>query len=409
MATLFHAGSALRFPFVLLLALVLASPAEAQRPRKDQPKNDPALDPYTRGDPEVWKAAGIVSMGGFEFGKTDTVEVDDFMATSDIKWIETAHFELGFALGPYKVTQKEKHKLRAELTRLAEKLPEVSPTTKVLDPWLRTHMFAQRLEEMYEEFLGIIQVDQAVFPDGTAPWNRQGEYQGEGPYLGQKGKYEVLILPSEAASVSFLGQYFGLGIKRTQRWNVTDRESLTVTIHVQQGNLRNDTGLHGHLAFNMAHNFLDGYKHYSYDTPIWLHEGLAHFLERRVSPKYNSFDGAEGSVPQMTSEDDWEGEAKKLVLSGKQPRMAELMRLKGYGEMGLPQHFATWSMVDYLYREKPDGLAKFLSGLKGRTNEAGFPDGSNMPDAHRELFKEHFDMSYAQFDSAWEEWVKANY
>ena len=391
----------------LCLALGLLSPLGLSQRKKDVPHNDPSRDPYTQGDAEVWKQAGIVSMGGFEFGKSDTATVDDFMATADILWLETEHFELGFALGSYRVPQKEKKIFLEELTRLAEKLPEVDPKTKVLDPWLRLHLYGQRLEELYDEFLSIVNYQASDFPSGEKLWDGTGEYMGEGPYLGEKGKYEVLILPSEASSVAFLLENFGLGIKRTQRWNVVDRDSITVTIHIQQGFLKVDPALHAHLAFNMAHNFFDGLKHYSYDTPIWLHEGLAHSMERRIHPKYNSFDGAEGSVPQMTREDDWQSEALKLVRSGKQPRMASLIRLKGYGDIDLPMHFATWSMVEFLRETKAKEFGSFLAALKSRRNSANLPDGSNMPEAHRDFFKEHFGMSYAQFDDAWAEWVLA--
>lgn len=384
-----------------------SSAAQSKKSLKGLPHNDPKRDPYTRGDAEVWKKAGIVSMGGFEFAKTDTQSIDDFMATAEILWLETEHFELGFALGSYRVPQKEKKIFLAELTRLSEKLPEVDPKTKLLDPWLRMHLFGQRLEECYTEFLSIVGYEASDFPSGEKLWNGTGEYMGEGPYLGEKGKYEVLILPSEASSVSFLLENFGLSIKRTQRWNVVDRDSITLTIHIQQGLLKSDPALHGHVAFNMAHNFFDGLKHYSYDTPIWIHEGLAHSMERRVNPKFNSFDGAEGSVPTMTRKSNWDAEVLKMVRAGKQPRMAALIRLKGYGEIDLPMHYATWSMVEFLRETKPEEFGKFLVALKSRRNSANLPDGSNMPEAHREFFKEIFGMSYAQFDTAWAEWVLA--
>lgn len=399
---------------VLLLTLVglfAAAPAVAQKLLdKDFPPNHGKNDPYTLGgDPELMAAAGIVSHGGFEFATTDTAGVEDYMGTSEIRWLESEHFELGFAIGGYKVSQKEKKVFLRDLTKLAEKLPTVDPKTKVLDPWLRAHLTILRMEEQYQQFLELVNVPQSEFPDGTEPWNRQGTYRGEGPHLGQKGKYEVLILPSEASSVDFLSHYFGLTIKRTQRWNVVERDTVTLTVHLQQGNLKNDGALHGHLAFNLMHNFFDGFEHYSYDTPIWIHEGLAHWAERRVSPDHNSFDGSEGSVPKMSKEKNWAGKTRKIVAGGKQPRMAALIRLKNYGQMSLDDHFCTWSMVDYLHQSNPAGLAAFLQGLKGRTTADGFPDGSNLPDAHRDLFKEHFGMSYSQFDTAWVAWVETTY
>jgi hypothetical protein len=125
--------------------------------------------------------------------------------------------------------------------------------------------------------------------------------------------------------------------------------------------------------------------------------------------EFNPFDGSEGSVPEMSRKSDWEDAVRKLVAGGNPPRMAALIRLKSYGDMTLDDHFSTWSMIDFLYRTRRDGLAQFLQALKGRTNEEGFPDGSNLPDVHRDLFKEHLGMSYSQFDTAWSEWVLLNY
>ncbi len=400
-----------RAVLLTLVGLAAAAPAVAQKLLdKDFAPNHGKNDPYTEGgDPALMAAAGIVSHGGFEFATGDTASVEDYLGTSEIRWLESEHFELGFAIGGYKVSQKEKKAFLRDLTKLAEKLPTVDPKTKVLDPWLRAHLTILRMEEQYAQFLELVNVPQTEFPDGTEPWNGQGTYRGEGPHLGQKGKYEVLILPSEASSVDFLSHYFGLTIKRTQRWNVIERDSITLTIHLQQGSLKTDAALHGHIAFNLMHNFFDGFEHYSYDTPIWVHEGLAHWAERRVNPNHNSFDGSEGSIPKESKEKDWAGKTRKIVGAGEQPRMAALIRLNNYGQMTLADHFCTWSMIDYLYQTQPAGLASFLGGLKGQTNADGFGDGSDMPDLHRDLFKEHFGMSYSQFDTAWGAWVETTY
>ena len=392
-----------RATLTLLAGLTLGLGAQAQR------NNEPATCEYCGGDPALLEAAQLVSHGPFAFGSSNTETVDKLLATSDIRWIESRHFRIGFALGSHKVKQEEKNKIRAELEKLSVALPEVSPKTKILDPWLRAHLYAQRSEEIYARFMELMMVEQSSFPAQPGHWNRQGKYMGEGPYMGQREKFEILILPSEASHVMFLKNSFGLLIKQTQRWNIIDRDALIVAIHTGQGGLREDGALHGHLAFNLAINLLDGYKHYSYETPIWIREGLAHYMEREISPEFNSFDSSEGAVADKTSKSKWEPEVKKLVSTRAAPRMAELINLKGYAELQLPHHFATWSIIDYLLRTNPEGFACLNDRLHGITNSEGFPDGSNLEDAHREAFKECLGLSYAQFDTAWAEWVMANY
>lgn len=396
----------LSLPRVLIAGalLALALPLHAQ-----QRKNDPKACPYCHGDPAIMSKAGIVSHGGFEFGSTDTGKVDALMATNDIRWIESKHFELGFALGPIKVKQEDKAKIRGELARLEPVLDGVDIKMAVLDSWLRTHLYAQRLEDMYQRFLDLMQIKDSAFPDGTKLYDMQGKYMGYGPYLGEKGKYEVLVVPTEASLSQYLQTHFGLLTKKTQRWNLPDRDSLSVTINGGDDASREDEALHGHLAFNVTINLLDGYKHYSYDTPIWIREGLAHFVEREITRKYNSFDSSEGGIAETTRKEKWEPEVRKLVASEKAPRMAELITMKDYNELTLPKHYTTWSMIDFLVKTNPTGFAKLQDELHGRLNAKGFPDGSNLQDVHRDKFKECLGMNYAEFDTKWAEWVLLNY
>jgi hypothetical protein len=394
---------------VVALALLVAAPLGGQGQSKKLKPNDPSTDPYSQNDPALLKAAGIVSLGGFDFGKSGstTEKIDEFMSTSEIRWIETEHFKIGFGLGSYKVKLDEKKKIVAELTKLKAFFPKVAPDTGILDPWLRTHMYAQRCEAIYKRFVELVHGEKAAFNDGTGQW--QGAYSGEGPYLGQKAKYEILILQTEAAHVSYLLEQAGLRIRKTQRWHFVDKGAITVMMHAQQGQLRNDGALHGHVAFNLAHNLYDGLNHYSYDTPVWLHEGLAHFMEREIDPQHNSFDSGEGATADMTSKANWKPEVLKMINSGEAPRMAELMTLKSYAELKLEHHYVTWSMVDYLARDKPEPFAKFLWALKRNYDKQGMPTGDSLPDWVRKQFKEQLGMSYAEFDEAWRAWCKVDY
>ncbi len=399
---------------VFVASAIAASAAGASSsplaPQKDKKRpNDPTLCTVCQGDPALMEAGGIVAHGGFPFGKKggNTEKTDTHQATLDIKWIETAHFRIGFALGSYKVKLEEKKKFLAELTKLKIVFPKVVAETGLLDPWLRVHLYAQRSEEIYTRFLEIVDGKNAEFADGTGQW--RGAYQGEGPYLGMKEKYEILIVPNEAAHVDFLLENAGLRIRNTQRWHFVDTGAITVSMHTQQGNLRSDGGLHGHVAFNLAHNLYDGLNHYSYDTPVWLHEGLAHFMEREVDPKNNSFDGGEGAVADMTTKANWKPEVLKLISANEAPRMAELMSLKNFGELKLPHHFTTWSMVDFLITTKPKEFGSFLWAIKKSYDAQGIPNGSNLPDWHRKQFKEVLGWNYAEFDQAWRDWALVAY
>lgn len=393
-----------RISIVFAAVLALCAQATAQK------LNDPKSCPYCKSDPALMEKAGIVSHGGFEFGKEESTEkVDAVLSSADIRWIETKHFELGFALAPHKVKPEEKDKIRAELTRLAAVLPTVDPKIKVLDPWLRAHLYAQRSEDAWNRWLEIFQVQESDFPPQGYVWDQKAKYMGIGPFLGQNHKYEILILPSEAALQQYLQSQFGLLIKKTQRWNLPPKDTLSVTIGAGTENLREDEGLHGHLHFNLAINLLDGFKHYSYDTPIWIREGLAHFMEREVTQRYNTFDSAEGGVAEMTRKVKWEPEVRKLLTADKLPRLAEVLSMREYSDLTLARHYAVWSMTDFLIRTKPAEYARFNDALHGIMNDKGFPESSNLLEVHREKFREIFGWSYAEFDRVWMEWVALTY
>jgi glutaredoxin len=393
-----------------LLASALVLFASAPDPAGVETKSfeDPATCPWCHNDPELLKKAGLVNHGPFPYGKFDTAKVHEILPECDIRWVETEHFRIGFGLGAQKVKLEEKKKILAELTRLKEFFPDVKPEIQTLDPWMRTHLYAQRCEDIYKHFIELMKIGDKRFK-GAAGGQTAGGYMGEGQYLGMREKYEVLVLPKEAAHLAFLMAEGGLPIRMGQRWHFIERGAISIICHAQQGRLRTDQALHGHIAFNLAHNLLDGLNHYSYDTPVWFHEGLAHFMEREVDPDYNSFDAGEGSTADTSSKSDWRPEVLKLITTEKAPRLAELLSLATYAELKLPHHFTTWSMVDFLIKEKPAEFAKFIWLIKNNLDEKGLPTGANLAEWHRKAFKEAFGWNYQEFDDAWKAWAKEAY
>ncbi len=392
----------------LLLSLVgLPLPA---RVGDDKPTNDPSHCPYTAGDPEELAKIGVVSLGGFPVGQDpDTASVDRFLGTDELRWVETAHFKLGYGLGPYKIPLEEKNSLRKELAFFAEIWPKkVNPKMRVIDPWLHAYLFARRLEAFYAEFQALVGVTDADFPPPGTIWNTKGKYMGQGPYLGEVGKFEVLVVPTKEMAGRYLREHYGLLHTKTQRWNILDKELIQVIIPAVD-HLKNDTALHGHMRFNLAQVFLNGYRHYSYDMPIWLREGLGHWYERLVSPKFNTFDSSEGAVAQVVRKDRWKPEVRKLVAQGEVPSMARLMALRDYAGLERNHHLAVWSMVDFLISEHPGFLGKLIDRCAGLINDRFIPDGSGLPDEHRAVFRDELGMTYAQFDRAWRAWVLETY
>ncbi len=392
-----------------LAALASLAPL-ATPPGAATPTAGPGEDrcPYCREDPALMAASGVVSHGPFEFGTGTTADVERILPTYSILWTETEHFQIGTAMGECKLAGDERKPVRAELERLQLALPDVEPRARVLDPWVRAHLTAQRVEDLWDRFLEVVRVEESAFPAADARILVSQKYMGQGPYGGQKGKYELLILPSRSASRLYLTEQYGLPIERTQRWNVVARDTLTVTINTEEADLRRDRALHGHVVFNLTHLLLDGYKHYNYDTPLWYHEGLAHVLEREVSPEFNTFDGSEGALAVTSRKSDWLAETRKLARAGDLPRLAQLTRLREYGAFELEHHYATWSMLQFLLRRHPEELACFLDRMHGAVGPEAELTFDDMQDHHRESFQECLGASYAAFDAAWLEWLDSD-
>ena len=143
--------------------------------------------------------------------------------------------------------------------------------------------------------------------------------------------------------------------------------------------------------------------------PVWLREGVGHWFERDNDPRFNTFDSSEGGQADMFNKVDWEPEVVKLIAKGDAPTMAQLVNLRNFAEMEKDHHLATWSIVDFLMRAHPTFLPTLIDRVKGLVNATGADDGTELPNVQREAFKELLGWSYGQLDTAWHEFVLANY
>jgi hypothetical protein len=381
------------------------------------------IDPYTRNEPRALELLGYVSYGPFEFGErgaepTTSEFIDRHMHYERILWVETAHFRIGSSLGAWTVPfdPEIKAKIRDELTRLKErgKLSRVNPKTRTLDPWLRLHLLAQRLEEHYALMQDWLGVTDASFPqDEEARRAWRGDYIGEGPYMGQKGKFLFLVFQETAAYVDYLKSFTGRNSANGQQWNFKVVDSLLYAVaaddSTEGGRLEDDTALHGHLVHAATHNIINGYLHYNYDLPVWIREGLAHWFERKISPRFNSFTRSEGAANLNNRQWQWELETRKNLASGKFTPFSEAYTWRDFGQMEFDDHVMIWSRWDYLLSLGKEKFARFMKLAKGRIDNS---DGTMQDDllaGTREALQEAYGMSPLILEERWMEWVKANY
>ncbi len=246
--------------WLLLAALTLSvcpTVVDAQK-KKRLPRWQ--VDPYTKNDPARMKKAGYVSFGPFPFGElgskiVDTEYVGKHLEYAQIIWVETAHFRIGSSLAPWAVpTELEiRRKLRAELGRLRKKLgKKVNPKTRVLDRWLRLHLTAQRMEELYAELQDWLGVKDSEFPANSKAKVYGQTYMGEGRYMGMNEKFMLLVTNKGSTNFDYLKTFTGRQSNFGQRWHFMTQGALYYGIgsDMNKGALRHDTGLHCDLVFN---------------------------------------------------------------------------------------------------------------------------------------------------------------
>jgi hypothetical protein len=380
----------------LTVLLTLAFPAAAEPAGGEE-----QTCPWCRNDPALLAAMGAVSHGPFELGNATTTELAERLP-GDWVFFETEHFRFASSLGPERLSAAERKRMEPELERLRAQLPDLPQKVKKLDPWLRLHLLAMRSEEFYDRFQALLGVTDADFPESRAP---EGPFMGDGRYLGEKNKFQVLFHARRATHRMFTRETMGVQVTDALRWHLPNHTMLA-SIPAEDGDLRETRWLFAHAVHLYSHLFLCAYKHFSYDPPIWLDEGLAHTMEREVEPLSTTMDGDEGAGPHRGDRRDWSDEDERLVSRDEATSLAELMRVSSFGDLSIEDHVSALSLVRFMLAEHPEKLAAFLGAVKGQLDERGYPTGRDLQGLQRRAIEELWGWNVLELDAAWRTWVR---
>lgn len=387
-----------RFAFSLLALLPLVGSSEPQKSKDD-------VCPYCKNDPALLGAAGLVSHGPIDLGPEGGSEgIAKRLAMSDWLFLESTHIRWGSSLASESVKAKDRERLAPELDALREFFPEIPDKVKQLDPYLRLHLMAYRGERFYSRFQTLLGVTDADFPETR---QNDGPYMGNGKYLGESDKFEVLIHVNRGTHQMFTMDHMGVSVTDSMRWHFQGLHKMNVSIPAADADLRYDRYLYPHTIHNLSHLFLCAYKHFSYDPPIWLDEGLAHAMEYEIDPEFHTLDGDEGSMPENKGTADWNKSLATLQRRGKLAPFADLLRVDTFGELTQDQHVTAFGIVQFLLEAHPERFAAFIGAIKGQLNEAGYPDGSDLRGLQRKQLKGLFDWSPQDLDTAFQAWLEA--
>ena len=385
--------------YVLLLAGLLLGAVHPQQRSKDEGC------PYCKDDPELLARAGLVSHGPIDMGPEGGSEgLAERLAVSDWLFLESEHLRWGSSLASETVKAKDRERLEAELDSLRELFPDIPVKLKRLDPYLRLHLYAARGERFYARFQELLGVTDADFPETR---QNEGPYMGNGRFLGEKDKFEVLLHVNRATHQMFTSDHMGVSVTDSLRWHFQGLHKMFASIPAVDSDLRYDRALYPHTVHNLSHLFLCAYKHFSYDPPIWLDEGLAHAMEHEIDPRSHTSDGEEGSMPDNKGPADWDKALASLHRKGKVKSFAELLHVQAFGEMDLDTHVSAYGVVRFLIEEHGEAFAAFLGAIKGQLDDKGYPDGSDLRGLQRTKLKELFGWTPGALDEAFGAWIEA--
>lgn len=385
------------------LPLLGAATLRSQAAEARSSRAEIGTDPYTKGAAEAIARAGYVAFGPFPFGaRHDTVEVAELLGTEPLIWIETKHFRLGCALPTLELDKGQEWSkewlanLDRELKELQKVLPTVNKKPRALDPWLRAHLFAWRLERLYAEVeQNLRAAAPAAAGEGTGA-KPQSAGTGHGPYLGMDEKFTVLLLQKRSSHARYTSAWQGgeMGDPLRAHDPVFDCMYWGASEESAEGLLRIDLAMHAHTVFNVAHNLYSGYRGFRRPLPPWLATGLGHWHARRVSPRFPVHDRRDDhDRAERSSLWKWDERVLGMHKKGVFEPLETFVDRGAAGDFGLEQHIQCWALVDFLMATRRAELCRFV--------HFGKQSGSTQ----RQAFEQAFGCGLAVIERAWHEHV----
>lgn len=390
----------------VLLAIAAGLPAQGRIQVEAPP------DPYTKNDPAVLKQLGYESLGPFAFGTNQTSEsIETLLGTEPLMWVETEHFRLGCALPGIPMKGREEwrrgwqKKVYAELLELRATLPSIKKKPKQLDPWLRTHLYALRLEKLYSEVSQLLGVEDAWFPMQRGDAARRQAFRGNGPFLGMAEKFTVLILRTKASHARYMRAYHGFEMGEPMRMHDLPFGCLYwgCSLETANGLFRQDPALHANAVFNIAHNLYTSFRGYGHDLPAWIATGLGHWHSRRVSPRFPTYDRKDDRDEDARSAFwQWDLRVQGLVKHNVFEQTETFIERLDAGKYGVEQHMQSWALVRYLLQEKKPQFVSFLHRMKDPFHAMRrLPTPQELLTRQRAVLEEAFGCEVKDLDTEW--------
>jgi hypothetical protein len=371
------------------------------------------VDPYTRGERDALERAGYVSLGPFEWA--EGIRTDDIRETLgglDVLWVETAHFKIGSTLESYKPPgdPREDKKLDLEFARLKPRLERFKPPKSKIDPWMRLHLFAQRLEDVYADFVARFGLAETEFPDGRKAPSATGPYLGDGPYLGMDRKFTVLLTEKTSSLGRFVKRY---GEREPHEWDRFPLPGGTMFLGMSAEGVRTlgydlDAGLHCAVVAEVTHNLLDGFRKSWSACPLWFGYGLAHVAARRVDERFTPAAGKASASDEDSWK--WEPRVRGLIQNNVALPWTGMIAWEKWDDIKTQGHLVAWSRVSWLLSRKPAEMKTVLMGITETLQDVAETDRAKVSKEHQAVaVKAAFGKGFEELDAEWKKFVQRSY
>ncbi|HUR28175.1 MAG TPA: hypothetical protein VM509_08305 [Planctomycetota bacterium] len=410
-----HAGAGLFELVARVLFLTLSCASAFAQTGKDGASNQAeekfkSTDPYTKGNPEILKQAGYVSLAPFTFADgIQPIDMVEVLGGIDLLWAETAHFKICSSLKTYKskADQLENDAIDKDIALLTKKIPACRNSRgSTVDPWLRLHIYALRLERLYGDFCEHTGFSDADFAPGGS---KKG--MGSGPYLGQKQKFTVLLAEKSSTLGRFTRQYVKKEETHVQR---SELSGGTVFLGISAESLREggvelDSALHCAIAASQISNLLSGLRDNGWVVPLWLEIGMGHWFSRRIDERFTYY--ADGT--SRNGSDDkyiWKPRVRALVENKFPYSWDDMLATLEWSKFTPHAHILSWSRIDWMMQQGPPAMRKFLEPLTARLSvESDVERAKAQLERAKAGLQAGFGKTPEECEVAWRAWVKKTY
>lgn len=255
--------------------------------------------------------------------------------------------------------------------RLHYDIKKIKVGMKTFDRDKGMHLYAKRLEELYDDWVKLL---------------------GEPYQLPRDGTWVVYVAKNEKDEAR-IGQTV-IGGRATKQFGPN---TSTYIVGFNKGDFPRDELLHANIYHHASHLITQqGSPLGSTIYPGWVTEGLAHWLEIwKFGDRRNHCTGEVATKDRWTQPGDWKSKVYSLARREKEPKLASWCQ-RGIKQMNPMQHGLAWSIVDFLmarHRDKAGDIVRAAtSGMKSSA-----------------IIRETLGWSLAKFHAEWRSYVEQAY